>query len=196
MSVAVVLFVIAVLGTASGERCNGYTDIFGDYHAGFRCPTSSDFSSETYCCGIASNPYCCSSCLLSQFTFSCDADDIGDIVYLGTGAIVGIALGSLAFIGIIITVCCCCCCACCAGCRSNPPPTTTVITNQPAAGVTVAQTSYQPYPQYPPSREMAQYPPPGPQYPPPGAQYPPQGQQGGMVYPPPYPGQGGQPMKH
>ncbi|XP_035677836.1 protein shisa-4-like [Branchiostoma floridae] len=194
MSGAVVLFLIFVLGTASGERCRGYTDIFGDYHAGFNCPTSSDFSSETYCCGISSNPYCCSSCLFSQYTISCD----DDILYLSTGAIVGIAVGCIAFVAIIITVCCCCCCACCAPCccRSDPATTTTVITNQPAAAVTVAQTSYQPYPQYPPpSGEMAQYPPPGQQYPPPGQYYPPQGQQGGLAYPPPYPGQGGQPVK-
>ncbi|XP_019633812.1 PREDICTED: protein shisa-5-like [Branchiostoma belcheri] len=187
MSASVVLFVIVVLGTASAERCRDYTDVFGNSKPGFSCPTYSDLSSDVYCCGVSDLPMCCSSCLLSQYS-PCDADDIID---LSIGAIVGIAVGCVVLVAIIITVCCCCCCACCAGCCRDPAPTTTVIANQPAAGVTVAQTTYpgQPYPQYPPSGELSQYPPPGAQYPPPGQQYPPQ--QGGLVYPPAYPG----PMK-
>ncbi|KAI8504133.1 Shisa member 4 [Branchiostoma belcheri] len=224
MSASVVLFVIVVLGTASAERCRGYTDVFGNYNPGFSCPTSSDLSSDTYCCGFSNNPYCCSSCLLSQthilhtsdtptvqlipsVSLSLQYSSCGDnIIYLSTGAIVGIAVGCVVLVAIIIT------------ChrkdiwglevpvynlipsnditrRTEEKPTTTVIANQPAAGVTVAQTTYpgQPYTQYPPSGEMSQYPPPGAQYPPPGQQYPPQ--QGGLVYPPAYPGQGAQPMK-
>ncbi|XP_035677828.1 protein shisa-4-like [Branchiostoma floridae] len=245
MAASVVLvLMIAVLRTASGEYCPAYTDIFGNYQSGFSCPNHSNGDSydDDYCCGTSSLPYCCDSCLLSQQTSYCD---IVSYWSLSTGAIVGIALGSLAFIAFVITMCICCCCACCkSGSSANR---TTVVQGQTVNAVAVAQTTYpgqtanafavaqttypgQQYPQYPPGSEMTQYPPTGAQYPPagaqnpttgaqyppPGAQYPPQGQQyppaapqyappgqqppypvaqGDMAYPPPYPGQDGQPMK-
>ncbi|XP_066284473.1 protein shisa-5-like [Branchiostoma lanceolatum] len=190
MAASVLLVLIVVLGTASGEYCSAYNDIFGNYQQGFNCPryTEGESYDESYCCGTSSIPYCCDSCYLSQNTNYCPGSDIDYYFSLSTGAIVGIALGCLAFIAFIIALCICCCCACCKS--NNRTQRTTVVQGQSGAAVTVAQTTYpgQQYPQYPPSSEMTQYPPPGAQYPPPGAQYPPPGAQyppAGAQYPPP-----------
>ncbi|KAI8504145.1 Shisa member 4 [Branchiostoma belcheri] len=191
----------------------------------FNCPNYSDGDDyeDQYCCGTSNNPYCCDSCFLSQIN-GCEVEP-DSYFSMSTGAIVGIVVGSLAFIAIVIA-------RTLMQALRDQSPTTTVVQGQQAAGVTVAQTTYpaQPYPQYPPGTEMTQYPPPGaqyphsaPQYPPTGAQYPPTGSQypptgaqypppapvyappgqqppypvaqGDMAYPPPYPGQGAPPMK-
>ncbi|KAK3587399.1 hypothetical protein CHS0354_028776 [Potamilus streckersoni] len=110
-------FLVSRIGCALGENCYNYYN----YNDASRFYLDCAYG----CCGSYYNQYCC----------------------VNVGAIVGGVIGSLIFIGIVITIISCLCCACCQSTRQSFAGTV-FRTNHNAAmtNVAVQQPGYvQPY---------------------------------------------------
>ncbi|KAE8584218.1 hypothetical protein XENTR_v10020868 [Xenopus tropicalis] len=126
MEFSFLLALCALMGLCSGqhgEYCHGWTDSYGIWRPGFKCPERYDPPEATFCCGSCGLKYCCSTVETRLDQGLCPTEEDLDLLRDGLPSIdlpptvptyfpfllVGSIFVSFVILGSLVGLCCCKC---------------------------------------------------------------------------------------